>query len=276
MVVDSQDIQNAVASAKKRLDHTASHGEQLAADITAWLAKNPIRLESSIADDRLSWQLALVIDPAAPLDDWGFVFGDAIHDLRSTLNTLLSRIAIASGATAKEQLAVQFPTARDASEWKNQQRWIAMLPQEVQTAIESVQPFQRPGFDGSPAENDPLAVLTSFNNQDKHRLELSPSVTPAELGHEFSVEFEDGPTGSLPPRVEINGDMTSGSVILRQDTTPDRIKTVKGNFTYSAQVVVVHESGVNFEVTESLAASITYVGQILDHIVAAWANSSQA
>ena len=91
-----------------------------------------------------------------------------------------------------------------------------------------------------------------------------------DLFHDASVEFEEVPGGSLPPRVELNARVASGVVMMRHDTAPDRIAKIKGSFNYGIRVQVADESGKLFGVTEILAALISYEEKVMKHILGSW------
>ena len=232
------------------------------------MATDPVELLSEIADDRLSWELRWRIAPI-PLDVWGLIFGDAMHNLRSALDNLLSYIARAEDATPRQLAVVQFPIVTDRAEWSESSRRVSMLPQRVREAIEAVQPFNREGSKIPPSA-DPLALISTFNNADKHRLAIMSTIRPQEFGHEFSVEFEESVTVDGPPRTTVSADFFNGAIALHHETAPDRIVHVEGKLEFRVQVVVIDEAEVERGITQSISDLLTYLPQVLDYIIAAW------
>lgn len=260
--------ERAAHAARMRLAHVNLSGQQLADSIQAWMATDPIGGVTRVSDDRLSWELRWSV--ALPqFDSWGLMFGDAVHNLRSMLDNFVYLIAESEGASAKELKNVQFPVESDSERWaKVAKQRISMLPARVQNAIESVQPFQRPE---SEQQSDGLAILSSFNNGDKHRIAIVDSIAPRTVEHEFQVQFEDGATVDGPPRTEFfAGPFEDGALALRHETAPDRIKSVSGSGKFEALVVIADEWGNQHGITSVLAGLATYVPMVLDVVLVAW------
>jgi len=261
------DAERAAQAAIARFEHVSARGQELADAIAAWMSTEPVKGVYAIADDRLSWELRWKLSPPPP-ESWGMILGDAAHNLRSAMDNLLHFIAEREGATDKQLKAVQFPVVSDPAKWKEAKRRISMLPERVQLAVEAVQPFNRPDAE-RPA--DGLAILSSLNNADKHRIALAGDIAPQTMEHSFSVEFEDGASEAGPPRTTFHvGYIVDGGLILEHDTAPDRIKAVVGHASYGAQVVIVDEWGNATGVTRLLAALLTYLPQVLDVVLLAW------
>jgi hypothetical protein len=270
MPIDIESAGEIQLLANARLAHAARRGQELADEIRAWLDAGSVRLPLSIAEDRQSWTLTWEIDPA-PLEVWGFIFGDALHNLRSTLDNLLSFIARKEGITDRGTLRkVQFPIVTSKPDWERDKRHVAMLPESVQMAVELAQPFQLEGTDISPSM-DLLALLQEFNNVDKHRLALSSGINPIEFSHEFAVQFEGGGSSvDGPPPIILNPAFESGIVALRWDTSPDRIATVTGKANWKAQVQITDHSGESRGVTDITAQILHYLPRVIDAVVGAW------
>jgi len=257
----------AASAAIGRLKHVDAGGQRLSDSIKVWMATDPIKGAAQVADDRLSWELRLSV--ASPeFDAWGLMFGDAVHNLRSMLDNLVYSIAESEGANARGLKNVQFPIVSNDADWVDvSKRRVSMLPTRVQRAIESVQPFQRPETERA---SDLLAILSSFNNSDKHQIAIVDSIEPRKIAHEFQVEFEDDTTVDAPPRTEVGGQIRDGALAIRHETAPNRIKHVSGSFQYEAQVVIFDKWGMQHGITSVLAALATYVPQVLDVVLAAW------
>ena len=211
------------------------------------------------------------------LDDWGRTFGDAMHNLRSVLNNMVAEIAQAEGATKEQIKSVQFPVALSAKQWRSEKRRIQVLPLEVQTAIEKVQPFSE--LPQSP-EQHPLAVLSALSNQDKHRLELTPAIEPLQLAHNTSIEFEEVPDPAvlqqIMSRMVIDGRFQDGVEVIRHDTTPYRVEQLIGYHQYHGRVQVVTDEGIALSPAEVMNTVFPAVTNTIDGVLYAWANGTKS
>ena len=256
-----------IAQVWKRYDYVVNQGETLSESIQSWVTDHPITCHAEIAEDRLSWQLLVEIhDP--PLDDWGFNFGDAVHNLRACLDNMAWALANTLGPPKKPK-QVQFPIVTREANWKDERRRISELPPRAQTAIEQIQPFQRPrGTNGKPAE-DPLVMLAEFSNSDKHRVGFLPQVNTAAIGHAFTVQFEseEKATAEGSPRVEVNLEPFTADSVLMHQTTSSPIVKVIGALDVTALVAAIREDGVSVGVTQSLATMAHYTKKVMDYVL---------
>jgi hypothetical protein len=99
--------------------------------------------------------------PKEPLPDhWTLVLGDAVQNIRSSLDHAVYAAAKGKGRT-------QFPIFEDPGDFQVKGRKdIATLPTPVRAIIEQAQPFNT--IIGNPS-SDALAVLADLSNHDKHR-----------------------------------------------------------------------------------------------------------
>lgn len=191
-----------------------------------------------------------------------------MHNLRSALDNLAWGLAVLDGTQPTKPKAIYFPVVEKRDEWGQEKKKIAELPPLAQASIESIQPFQRTGVDGLP-ESDGLLLLNRFNNADKHRLAIQPTISPTELQHSFSVNFgsDEDAEKNLPPDVTLSTDIfTDGTTLLRHVTkTP--IHEVKGEYDFKGQVVVIDPVLGPLGVTTVLAQLANYVPQVMDHVL---------
>lgn len=254
-----------------RLQRAQQQGAELAKAIQDWRVTSIEAPEAKIAEDRLSWELVLHVKDQASLGQWGLQFGEAIHNLRSTLDNLAVSIARQSGVTSRTRLRdIYFPICRSEEDWNRSGRpKIAGLPDVYLTAIEQIQPFQRLANGGS-LDEDGLLVLSSLNNEDKHHLQVKPVVHQESIQHNTSIEFEDeeGASASIPPDTEVFAcEFKDGQPLLRQ-RTQGRIAKVKGSFDISAQVQVVLRDGREVGLLHILAMLCQYTEDVVKHIAA--------
>jgi hypothetical protein len=259
-----------------RVEFAAKRGTEFSTEVRKWGNDHPVSLTGEIADDRLSYKIVLNFSQQPSLDDWGRTFGDAMHNLRSVLNNMVAEIAQAEGATKEQIKSVQFPVALSAKQWRSEKKRIQLLPPEVRTAIEKVQPFTE--MPQSP-EQHPLAVLSALSNQDKHRLELTPAIEPQQLSHNASIEFEEVPNPSVLQqvmnRMVIDGRFQDGVEVIAHDTTPYRVARLIGYHQYHGRVQVVTDEGVTLSPAEVMNTVFPAVTSVIDGVLYAWANKAE-
>jgi len=250
-----------------RIQRAASHTQALANEIDAWTASDPIKLTPHIASDRLSWELRVSVKPPA-LVEWSTHFDDAVHNLRAVLDNLVWGIAVLDGVTPRQPTKIQFPIVKERTKWKDEVERIAELPEPVRLAIESIQPFQRTGLDGTP-EQDALLLLNRLSNHEKHRLAIQPSLTPDELAHSFGVEFRTDEEAEMncPPTIEASADMFVDDAVLIRWATKTPIVRVNGNASLKGRVVVEDEVVGLLGATTVLAQLVEYVPQVMNIVL---------
>lgn len=161
-------------------------------------------------------------------DDLALLAGEVVYNLRSALDHAVCKLI------SKNRGQSQFPIFTDMCEFQVRGRpMIKGVPPAICTLIEERQPYKR--MAQAPAL-DPLAILNSFSNRDKHR-ELATVATAADftyIGHEIDVKI----TEWIQP-------MNAGHV-LHQDTEIARFiatfedsvdeMNVQPNFTYEVRI----------------------------------------
>lgn len=105
------------------------------------------------------------------------IAGDAIHNLRSALDHVVYRLALAGGGTGERS---QFPIIEDAKDyWRQEGRLLKGVVKGQRAIIEALQPYHVRGATEPLHEEDPralnihLMVLGRLDNMDKHRLLLA-------------------------------------------------------------------------------------------------------
>lgn len=174
-------------------------------------------------------EYVVLADERATLpDDLALLAGEVVYNLRSALDHAVYRLI------SKNRGQSQFPIFTDVCEFQVKGRpMIKGVPSAICALIEERQPYKR--LATAPAL-DPLAVLNSFSNRDKHR-ELATVATAADftyIGHDLGVEI----TEWIQP-------MSAGHV-LHQDTEIARFVAtfeddvdemkVKPDFTYEVRI----------------------------------------
>jgi hypothetical protein len=137
------------------------------------------------------WQTAKVFidgEPEPPVEEWGAIIGDVVHNLRSALDHLVWQLTIANGHTPPPVIPLKrrdpggiwrdiaFPIHVDTyplDHLGNLIPWSASkepkslwgVRPDLRTVIQKLQPFSR----RKNSSKEPLAVLDELWNTDKHR-----------------------------------------------------------------------------------------------------------
>jgi hypothetical protein len=208
--------------------------------IADWASAHKIKSHGGdISEDRLHWEVRLddsVVSP--PLDEWALVLGDAVHNLRSSLDVLIWSCTDEASLTAEQARHVAFPVNDKAGGWsKTVTRCMPTVPADVVERVRQVQPFNRPPSD---PDNDALQLVTELDNQDKHRMPLATAVHALDIDHAFSVEFFDEAAAgrNLPPVVTMHDPAVAPGAVILEGTTLDPIAKIAGNATLQWQLGV--------------------------------------
>lgn len=174
-----------LARAKEQLD-------ALRQDITPYMDDPPYRIvtETNADPNAPPGAKALVIriDRDPPEADWAGRIGEIAYNARSALDQLVVQLVHASGNTPRKGSRTQYPIFRherdylDKSQGARQSRRDRMLEgvrSRFRRLIDDSQPYHR----ARSAERDPLAILDTISNRDKHR-EAHPCLVLMEM---FSV-----------------------------------------------------------------------------------------
>ena len=108
-----------------------------------------------------------------PPESWGLDVGDFLNNARSTLDHLIYELSGLPATAIRERKRLQFPIF-DYRERRGKRpgyvdtkdRYLNGLSPKDQALIERVQPYHR----GQDFSSDPLSLLASLNNPDKHQI----------------------------------------------------------------------------------------------------------
>ncbi len=159
-----------------RLQRADEHLAVLRRDMDVYLKSGPVELLGR--DDSLNFELRIRVHQLPPAH-WSAAIGDYLHNLRSALDNL-TWAAVEKFKTRnldeREARAVIFPIGTSPDGWSRlaTKRLPSVRESEVLLAFRSEQPFAVTGNDAELlaaglAERQPLAVLQSLSNIDKHR-----------------------------------------------------------------------------------------------------------
>ena len=167
-----------LSSVNAKLAWAEEHANALRAEVREWTHSNPIE---TIRDGEKRGNSAMVRFIAKfvkqpPLERWGLMFGDFIHNTRSALDHFVYAIAHHESGEIplpdRAQKRLGFPICDSPAEWRSRCFIIDPLVPATRVRIEGVQPYHRPQIHALPKL---LALLRDFSNVDKHRL-LAPAV----------------------------------------------------------------------------------------------------
>jgi hypothetical protein len=242
----------------------------IADQISAWCCKNPITARCELRDKRLGFRLILEeFIETAPLDYWGLLVGECIHNLRSALDNLAFALARLQRDPPRDAAAIHFPIYQDRSAFGQSNRVGRSLDQmqpEAASLIEQFQPFQcdRPQVEGPP-ETDALVLLQWLNNADKHRVPSVVLVAPTEMNHSCAAQFysDEDAQANVPPDVREWCDALKPGVVLLEQRTNRPIASVVGSF-YVEAVVAIQTLDKPAHVVETLSKLSYYTALVVD------------
>lgn len=233
--------------------------------ISGWVSRNPITADCELREGRLGFKLIQnKFTEPPPLEEWGLIAGEIIHNIRSSLDNLVYALARTHRDPPNKPQRLAFPIYQDKAEFKkNGRRNIDQLPSAAADLIEKIQPFNR---DGSPALNipdrDPLVLLNNLSNADKHRVPHLVLIAPTEISHNVSVQFysEDDAMANTPPDVEAWAGPLDPNVVLLEYKTNRPIASVSGKYEGRAIVTIVSHCE---PITETLQALHNYTALVV-------------
>jgi hypothetical protein len=163
-----------------KIDRFEHHFKTVGDEVRQWMETSPYRAIQQCNADFTHYSLvAKLVGTEPDLHRWTLIIGDAIHNLRCSLDHLIYAIAIhqsGQNPPPKED-GLGFPICDSCeSFWDAKRRRLFGLSHLAQTVIEAVQPYNRP----DKAVPPPLAMLRDFDNADKHKLIRLAYTTPIE------------------------------------------------------------------------------------------------
>jgi hypothetical protein len=156
-------------SVNAKLKRAELHAQWLTDEIMPWLQLKTYELRPKVNADSTRYAIVVhVVGDEPPIERWSLMVGDCLHNLRCALDHLVYAIAVHDSATEPppDATSLMFVIADTQGEFTKSAKRLQSLSAPVQTAIESVQPFNRPHLTLPPL----LAVLANLENVDKHRL----------------------------------------------------------------------------------------------------------
>lgn len=175
-----------IDEARIKLDRAPEHIREFEGEFRTFLDGNPytIRLKRHLEE---SHYIARIEINSQPSERWGLMIGDAIHNLRSSLDYLVCQLSLDRGATLSREM--EFPIFETPPRGDAFSKRVKHLPAGAVKVIRSMQPYDG----GKSVFGHKLWVISALDNADKHR---RLSVVTYGLGLRFQGK---GGTLSLPP-----------------------------------------------------------------------------
>lgn len=245
-----------------KVARAAQHLLDLQSRIGLWQAGRPFGAIAEVSDDRLKWRLLLRVTSPPPIEEWGTIMGDCVHNLRSAMDAAVWDLATADGRSPARRNLIGFPIVAKSGEWRDAtSRQLEGVSTDVVERIRLLQPFHRPAAE---RPRDPLALLQRLDNDDKHRSRIIALIEWQEMNHDFSVEFESDEAASrnVPPNTTLNVPDFSDGALLAEHRTVDPIAHAKGGFQFAARLCIETQLGPR-PLLETLGGLINYVHTVL-------------
>jgi hypothetical protein len=159
-------------------------------------------------------ELRLGIRREPPIDEWSLILGDALHNLRSVLDTLVWAIATLDGAKPKNPGQVTFPLTNNEDDWNKRIASLESVPPPLLDRIRQLQPWRH----GVERTDSMLWLLHRFDIVDKHTGLISGALHFKQLSlGEFDLNLEPQETAlSAKPTIlmkEQPVEMEQGAVL---------------------------------------------------------------
>ena len=183
---------------RAKVDRAKEHVDYLKVLSKKFLDSRPYQVYPNHNSQTGECEWFLTKDAAIPAEI-SLVAGDAIQNLRSTLDHLVWQLIIVNNKIPKPGVT-GFPITETAQEYITSKirRKIEGVSQAAECAIDALKPYK--------AGNDPLWRLHCMNNIDKHRLILSAAsamalhhLLPSQKREITKIFFGSNPTATSPP-----------------------------------------------------------------------------
>jgi hypothetical protein len=245
--------------------------ESFSSEIKKWSETKCLVTECTFKENRLGYDLNIKsFTEPYQLEQLGIELGEIIHNLRSCLDNLAYALACLKCDPPKNPRMIYFPIFEKKDDFVNNYcKMREIFHEEVFKKLELIQPFQRDGAlgNGNP-KDDPLLLLSSLSNTDKHRKPTIVFLSPKEIKWSGSVEYfrdEDCQNESPPNATIYVGPLMVGATIMDYKTTFP-IKSVNGSFEYQIQIEIEY-MGLRYQLFETLEKLFWYLGLVVEYFL---------
>jgi hypothetical protein len=175
--------------AELKIARARMHAQAFGASVAEWQS-NPLSAHGEISEDRRTYKL--VLDDFAvvpPIELWGMLIGDCVHNLRSALDNFCFSAARIRCDPPADPRGIQFPIFDTRQAYKsNAARTLKQLPDSAAALLEHFQPFQKDTADE--IQRHSLMMLQHLSNQDKHRIPQVALLRVHQSDHRQELTFE--------------------------------------------------------------------------------------
>ena len=156
-------------SVDAKVQRAKVHLESFHAEAAKWTeTARPTFIRKVNQECTAHWLVFYVEDPYPPIE-LGVIIGDFLHNLRSALDSLICGLIHKTDPTNACSRR-QFPIFTDREKYLAKRKdMLRGIPQGAVAVVDELQPHWRPE---TTRELDPLVILSTLNNHDKHRTTL--------------------------------------------------------------------------------------------------------
>jgi len=230
-----------------KLARAKMHAQEFGKSVTEWQS-HPLSAHGEISDDRRIYKLVLDdFATAPPVELWGMLIGDCIHNLRSALDNLCFSAARLKCDPPTDERAIQFPIFSTRQAYQDKAKpTLKQLPKLAVDLIEHFQPFQKSTADE--IQRHSLMMLQHLSNQDKHRIPQVALLRVHQSDHRQELTFESDSDAeewlAAAPHIVIEGGPVWAGSTLISVTCSRSAGRIKGTVTVEAFPVIKTPTGL--------------------------------
>jgi|SRR5580700_633676 hypothetical protein len=218
-----------------KVERAKLHAEALTNSIAEWTRRSPLSAKPEYLADRLGFRLVLQsFVESPPLESWGLLAGDCVHNLRSALDNLAYALAMLKRDPPADPSGIYFPVFEDAGAFAARaRRTLEQLPEDAARLLEAFQPFHR-GVEHM--QRDALLLLHHLDRHDKHRLPQVVLLAVNQGAHIAQIEFGSDAVAAaaMPPEATMRGGPMEPGATLIEVRVKRPIARLGGNVTVEA------------------------------------------
>jgi hypothetical protein len=155
-----------------KLSRSESHIAEIDKAIANYIRREPFSWERKVSSEPNCTDIILRLNEAIPTEI-ATVVGDALHNMRSSLDNLASALAVRNGASATQQRQVYYPVGQNQADFVNKCNQLApIIGMAASNALAATEVFVG-------GKGEKIKSLGEMSNTDKHRL-LIPTVPKIE------------------------------------------------------------------------------------------------
>ena len=176
-----------------KLARAEAHIAEMDRKIADYIRRGPFSWERRTSSEPDCTDIVFRLNEAIPVEI-AAVVGDALHNMRSSLDNLASALAVRNGASAAQQRQVYYPVGQNQAEFANKCNQLAsIIGSAASNALAATEVF-------GGGKGEKIKRLGEMSNTDKHRL-LIPTVPkidgPLQFGFGGNEPLPSGFKGSF-------------------------------------------------------------------------------